>query len=906
MITGGELNGSLSNDQLNNGYTIPTNDEYTITYYTNVADVAEGTVVGNTVKVSKGDKEKDAHAGVTVNHRDWSFTKSTSTGRSELEATSQQITWDVDVTLPDKVWTEMEYSDVIKDADGFEGSHYGTVKAMNDQLTSSLQDDSMVSYKIYYYSDTEQTTLVAQKENGNLSYSEDCGESTKVKSFKIVFAPAEGVAIREYQGQKVSFNYNTTADYKDIENAGEYKFTNTGTLNNVSHDATYTYNKIKIEKPTLSKQSGVKSETNVNYQEGSTTVRYVQNGNKLYYRLAINYNVDTLTEAAKNETLIITDTLPKGASYCEEADIQYGYQYSWGTNGFWGTRPDVKITKDEATGEQTLKITCPPNVWLKIDKDNIATAFYIYYTVTLDDWDGKDKDIVNKASINNKDEVSQTTTVVDSKDFVSKQGVQYDINGNEIEIDSNGNIIGNVTPSNRVKYAVVINPEGKTLNEGGKLTLTDSLTTNDDMAAYLDAASIALYYYDPFEADHKGAAVDTSFFTVSYKKDSSGKYVMTILIPDSTPFVLEYEYSFDLSGYTSPTVSNSVSLNGQTSKKDNWQLKKATASGEVDQVRVSITKVDEDDITRTLSGAVFKVEYFKVYEIDANGKVNWLDQCAWTTVSETVRTDANGKIVFDSTLPRDSELKLYPGCIYRLTEIQPPAGYRQQMSGQYYFAARSGISTLCTDEQIFNYAHGKGFTGADKHNIEFIGETGGSFRITNKACDVAVRKIWQDHNGYEIENSSESVKVQLYKKTDINSTASEAVGEPVELNAGNDWTYIWKNLAEAYYTVKEVGENENIYITSKDQVSYDVIYNNNNGISAGEITVINRCKVQNVDLTVEKLWKDKDGSTDITPQGIENITFTLYEDETPIGTYVLGSNSFTANENCRYKTVEVP
>lgn len=65
----------------------------------------------------------------------------------------------------------------------------------------------------------------------------------------------------------------------------------------------------------------------------------------------------------------------------------------------------------------------------------------------------------------------------------------------------------------------------------------------------------------------------------------------------------------------------------------------------------------------------------------------------------------------------------------------------------------------------------------------------------NETVTLSVSKVWNDGN---YANRPASVSVQLYKD-------GTAYGEPVSLNAGNNWSYVWNNLAEsATWTVDEV------------------------------------------------------------------------------------------------------
>lgn len=151
-------------------------------------------------------------------------------------------------------------------------------------------------------------------------------------------------------------------------------------------------------------------------------------------------------------------------------------------------------------------------------------------------------------------------------------------------------------------------------------------------------------------------------------------------------------------------------------------------------------------------------------------------------------------------------------------------------------------------------ADGLGSTNYYQYTVKEIGETTGSikldgkwfkvsysgsmkdgFTITNQKekpwtpmeppiREVKVTKLWKDHKGNTITAPTEKITVELYK--DGNPT-----GKTLELNAGNNWSGVFKNLAVANglgstdyykYTVKEIGEDGNA--VKFDGKQYKVVY----------------------------------------------------------------------------------
>ncbi|WP_295290592.1 SpaA isopeptide-forming pilin-related protein [uncultured Catenibacterium sp.] len=98
-------------------------------------------------------------------------------------------------------------------------------------------------------------------------------------------------------------------------------------------------------------------------------------------------------------------------------------------------------------------------------------------------------------------------------------------------------------------------------------------------------------------------------------------------------------------------------------------------------------------------------------------------------------------------------------------------------------------------------------------------------------------------------NSDTDLKITLKNSNgnaeyeyDKDYTTSKNVYETVTLNKSNNWSYIWKNLP------RQEDGNDVVYTLEEDVPSgYQVLYTNNDGILAGNITVTNK-KLDNTEL----------------------------------------------------------
>jgi len=104
---------------------------------------------------------------------------------------------------------------------------------------------------------------------------------------------------------------------------------------------------------------------------------------------------------------------------------------------------------------------------------------------------------------------------------------------------------------------------------------------------------------------------------------------------------------------------------------------------------------------------------------------------------------------------------------------------------------------------------------------------------------LTVKNITSDTN-LKIKLDGTNGKVEYDYDRDY--TTSTNVYKKVTLNNSNNWSYIWKNLP------KQVEGNDCFYTLEEDVPSgYQVLYTNNDGILAGNITVTNK-KLENTEL----------------------------------------------------------
>ena len=390
--------------------------------------------------------------------------------------------------------------------------------------------------------------------------------------------------------------------------------------------------------------------------------------------------------------------------------------------------------------------------------------------------------------------------------------------------------------NNLVYYYVVINPASKNLHPAShELELRDTLTVSAGATATLQPGTIKLYEYDPekAEAHYCGTDItDNPYFEVTRTEDEEKSYTFTV--PDEKACVVVYAYEIDPGTSASETieVSNTVTLMGSAviSAEDDIHIDNQGSSSQANKATLTIYKIGGEDFTNLLNGVLFELAR---YEEQGNGNYDWV-RTSITAEGEdgyfiTGGDGPVGAIILNFLDERDGDGTHY-NTLYRLTEYKTLEGYELDTAPRYYVWGELGATEEKTAEAMADALQSAGITWEQVVFIPF-GESKTEY-ISNEPTTtlIKVEKIWQDIDGNTLtENLPESVMVTLLRNR-------EQYGEPVTLNAGNNWSYTWESLPKA-----DENGTEYLYTVQETPVDgFETSYENNDGITDGIITVINK------------------------------------------------------------------
>lgn len=354
-----------------------------------------------------------------------------------------------------------------------------------------------------------------------------------------------------------------------------------------------------------------------------------------------------------NQPLNVVDTLPSGMSY-----VPGSAKYSLFQNPY-----DQKAGNGTAQREKTVADSLPPaNV-----SDDKGTVTFSIPTTALGNYAGYAKltyqTAVKRGELDtSKNEVKFTNLASaesGSKTFDSGSGT-VTIKNNVLQ--KTGDQVAN---SNRIKYTILVNESAVNLkSDSDFLELVDVM----DAKCTLVTDSVNVSQYDG--TGWKLLGSDKCPVSARTIEDENGAACtkMTLRVPDKEYLKVEYEVIPAGNEGETVSLSNKASLtgvyDGDTVHSKDWAIKKASGLAGGSGYGVTVTKVDESDVTKKLPGAEFTL-----YEVDMDKALEFgLDSAK--TLIRSDETDETGTVTFGTPTQKMEAYKLY--C---LEEAKAPGGY---------------------------------------------------------------------------------------------------------------------------------------------------------------------------------------------------------------------------------------
>lgn len=347
------------------------------------------------------------------------------------------------------------------------------------------------------------------------------------------------------------------------------------------------------------------------------------------------------------------------------------------------------------------------------------------------------------------------------------------------------------TNGQKLKFEINTNQLGQTLptNDNGELTLVDKLGDN----LKLDTTSVKVFNSNNEE--------------LTNCKKSYQNNILEIKIPNNIPIKITYTATVNAKPGHSVNIANTAYWKGYSEKgggtvQQSYSYNVSGTIGASSVVNFKLTKQDENDMDKVLSGATFKIEKCT---FDEYGKM---------TTSE-ISTPTTGN---DGTIAQN----LQYDTLYRITETKAPDGYVLDDEPIYILDVKKGNeSYVDTVKQYLKNI-----------NLEVsYQEENFSIGVTNHKGEITVvKKFINDAAGKSIKPVSGTYRFGLYD--DQNKWLQT---QPITYNAGDtqDKSVKFENLDldKTYYVYELDDKDQPITDTSKEvtinTMNYQVVYENN-------------------------------------------------------------------------------
>lgn len=609
---------------------------YRIVYHTQMKDQDSYDTVSNSANISRGNSVSGTDSGTFTPKLVGTQIKKRLVNDSDA-ATTGQATWELRIALGSIVNT-MNPSEV-KVYDTFQTAWNQNIGPDVDSYSIKIGDVSLEKGVDWWFEGGSDSTSFGTKKNFNLFIR----ISDRVKG-----------ALKDNPDAVISYKTKSDAlpgwysNFASVEVSGTKYFT----------DFIYYYVDANstpgVEKPSSKTAVSWKgdfdwSKIDGSKEKGAWFVDWTVYANRGKTPSGECYGAGKLD----NQPLNVVDTLPSGMSY-----VQGSAKYSLIQNPY-----DQKAYNGTAQREKTVADSLP----LANVSDDKGTVTFSIPTTALGNYAGYAKLTYQTAVKRGELDTSKNEVKFINSASAESGSKTFDSGSGTVTIKNNvlqktGDQVAN---SKRIKYTILVNESAVNLkSDSDFLELVDVM----DAKCTLVTDSVNVSQYDG--AGWKLLGSDKCPVSARTIEDENGAACtkMTLRVPDKEYLKVEYEVIPAGNEGETVSLSNKASLtgvyDGDTVHSKDWAIKKASGSAGGSGYGVTVTKVDESDVTKKLPGAEFTL-----YEVDMDKALKFGLDSAKTRIRSD-ETDEKGTVTFGTPTQKMEAYKLY--C---LEETKAPGGY---------------------------------------------------------------------------------------------------------------------------------------------------------------------------------------------------------------------------------------
>ena len=384
-------------------------------------------------------------------------------------------------------------------------------------------------------------------------------------------------------------------------------------------------------------------------------------------------------------------------------------------------------------------------------------------------------------------------------------------------------------PANeKVKFTIKANPLGQKIpvSEGATLKLIDKLSNS----LLLDTKSIKAIDKDGAEVDIKSALKDNN--------------TLEIEIPNDKAITITYEATVNAPPWQKVDFSNEAYWEGYTPSTGVKVEKKGysyTAGGTVssgNNIKLNILKRDENDLSKSLSGAEFTMVECERLE---DGTIKQKDE----TFNWSGTTDNNGNLSFGSGSATDHVMKY--NTIYKVTETKAPTNYVN--SNQEYYIMVPRIESGETDYSTYV----KACLSDNRIKVQYQGTY--VLTVYNHKGEITIEKKFKNPGNHDMNPVTGTYRFGLYEKKDGTGDPLQTIW--IKYNEGSTKAdsnkFINLDLNKTYYVYELDDQNNPIKDSGVhviNRLEYITSYSTNNAVQNGAtVTVTNQSRVKQLPST---------------------------------------------------------
>ena len=505
-------------------------------------------------------------------------------------------------------------------------------------------------------------------------------------------------------GHNIQFSYNATGEIRETWN-GEQDYSNTVNTSGFtkSDSVKYTPSNLKWTLKKVDAKTSTDADSTHEYNDPNS-MEQIDGKPVMHWQIQVD-QAEHISNTNDYTDLTITEQMPVGTSL---SSVSFSMSQGGTVNlqvplsdgrmvtsvtGRWslgGKSFDVTVTRSGST----LTIFVPADLLSTvavIGGGNNASWYKAQLRLDV------------RATIDDASKLGKMATVFKNTaklNDASGKNWGEDSQSQKITKDDEWNVIHKATSynpndnSNLVPYSIVVNPNALDLDKNSDtITLEDSLSYpyNGNQPVEFSLNEVKVYHYNA-ETGTKGTELPKNGYTVtpSGSSDENTRInKLKLTIPDSTALVVEYSYKAVGDANTWVTVSNNASLHGKTSGVNGTSVKVASSHGDATISKLTFTKADSNDPTKTLQGAIFDL-------------YQWNDT-QWDRLCSGLKTGKNGQLAFSAsttettscpenqrTACNSSGANVRFNMAYKLVETQAPDGYDTPTgtAAEHYFMLR--------------------------------------------------------------------------------------------------------------------------------------------------------------------------------------------------------------------------